>query len=324
MDLILYTGSQSQSILHLVRGLRWSGDKAQASRSLTFDCVTELAEMTLSIRNGDHLALLDDGSACRFWGMVVQVRQTSGSPTVSVTAYDRGIYLANNDGTYKFRQIDPSAAVQQICGDYGIPYQTLVPAGVSVTRKFSAVSLWQIITTLYTKAGEQNGKRYMARFVGQNLEVTERTVLPTNLVIRPGSNLLTSTTSRSVTALRNSVAIYDSAGNRLRVLQNEESVALYGLMQRHITQQEGEDASGEAQSILDDQGEAQTITVSALGDLSVMTGDTVVVRHEAAGLEGVFWVDGDVHQWSKGLYTMQLTLNLKNVAYTANAGSDES
>ena len=65
------------------------------------------------------------------------------------------------------------------------------------------------------------------------------------------------------------------------------------------------------------------MSVTALGNMAVMTGDTVVAYQPDAGLRGVFWVDSDTHQWSKGLYTMQLTLNLKNMAYTANAGSDK-
>ncbi len=323
MELRLYRENTVTVINQLVRGLTWSGDKAQAARQLAFDLVTNAPGVPMTVRNGDHLELLDDAGACRFFGMVVQVRQRTDSPTVSVTAYDRGIYLANNDGTYKFRGVDPADAAAVVCRDYDIPYSRLERAGAAVTRIFAGVSLWQIIATLYTKAGEQNGKRYMARFIGRELEVTERTLQPTSLVIRPGSNLLNASTTRSVVNMRNSVAIYDGDGNRLRVVEDGDAVKLYGLMQRHVTQRDGADAAGEAQSILDDSGEAQTVSVTALGDMAVMTGDTVVAYQPDTGLRGVFWVDSDTHQWSKGLYTMQLTLNLKNMAYTANAGSDK-
>lgn len=323
MELRLYQQSTVTTVNQFVRGLTWSGDKAQASRQLSFDLLTDVPRRPLSVRNGDHVELLDDAGSCKFFGMVVQARQKAGSPTVSVVAYDRGIYLANNDGTYKFRGIDPADAVAQLCRDYAIPYGRLDRAGVAVSRIFAGVSLWQIINTLYTKAGEQTGKRYMARFVGRELQAVERTVQPTSLVIRPGSNLLDATTTRSIINMRNSVAIYDTDGNQLRVMEDQDAVALYGLMQRHITQQDGADATAEAQGILDDNGETQTINVAALGNMDVITGNTVVVHQADTGLQGVFWVDSDTHQWSKGLHTMQLTLNLKNMAYTANAGSDD-
>lgn len=323
MELRLYRDNVVTAINQLARGVTWSGDKAQAARQLSFDVVTNAPGMPITVRNGDHVELLDDTGTCRFFGMAVQVRQRTDSPTASVVAYDRGIYLANNDGTYKFRDVDPADAAAQICRDYEIPYSSLVRAGVSVSRIFAGVSLWQILATLYTKAGEQNGKRYMARFIGRELQVTERTVRPTSLVIRPGSNLLNASTTRSIVNLRNSVAIYDADGNRLRVMEDKDAVALYGLMQRHITQRDGGDATAEAQSILDDNGEAQAVSVMALGDMAVTTGDTVVVYQPDTGLQGVFWVDSDAHRWDKGLHTMQLTLNLKNTAYTANAGSEE-
>jgi len=323
MQVLLYRQSTVTTITDLVSGVSWSGDKDQAARKLSFNLIVTAPGTNITVRNGDHVELLDDGM-CRFSGMIVQLRQAAGSDTVSVTAYDRGIYLANNDGTYKFRDVDPADAVVQMCKDYAIPYSKIDRAGVRVSRIFSGVSLWQIIATMYAKAGEQTGKRYMARFIGRDLQVTERTTLPTSLVIRPGSNLLTASTTRSIVNMRNSVAVYDADGNQLRVVDDKDAVALYGLMQRHIVQRDGEDASAEAQSILADNGESQTIRVSAMGDIGVITGDTVVVRQPDTGLQGIFWVDSDVHRWNKGQHTMQLELNLKNMAYTAQAGRDDN
>lgn len=320
MTITLMTASGRTQITHLVSGLTWSGNKSTASRMLAFSLLVSAPGLNLSVRNGDHVTM-DDAGVCRFAGMVVRVRQVTGSPTVSVTAYDMGIYLANNDGTYKFRDTEPADAVRRICGDYGIPYSALAVAGVRVSRKFAGVRLWQIITTLYAKAGEQTGKRYMARFIGQELQVTERTVRPTSLVIRPGSNLEQSTSERSIIKLQNSVAIYDSDGTLLQVVEDQDAVALYGLMQKHITQRDGEDAEAEARSVLEDQAETQSISVTAAGDTDVITGDTVVLR-TGTGLEGICWVDSDTHQWRGGRHTMTLALNLKNVAYTADTGSD--
>ena len=104
------------------------------------------------------------------------------------------------------------------------------------------------------------------------------------------------------------------------VVEDKDAVALYGLMQRHIKQRDGEDASTEAQAILEDNGEERNITVSALGDFSVIAGETVVVRQADTGLSGIMWVDADVHTFADGLHKMQLTLNLKNVGYEADAG----
>ena len=323
MELLLYHGSKQTSILQLAGSIKWGGDKDRAARSLSFALLKSPLDPNLpavDCANGDHVELLEEGKSY-FYGMVVSVTTTTTAPTVSVTAYDQGIYLSNNDGTYKFATT-PETAARQICTAYGIPLASAASTGITVRRKFSAVSLWDIICTMYAKAGEQSGKRYMARFLGRSLEIVERRTRETNLVIRSGSNLLSAATTRSITNMRNSVAIYDSDGNRLRVVEDKDAVALYGLMQRHIKQRDGEDASTEAQAILEDNGEDRTITVSALGDFSVIAGETVVVRQADTGLSGIMWVDADVHTFADGLHKMQLTLNLKNVGYEADAGSD--
>ena len=323
MELMLYHGAKQTNILQLASGLKWSGDKDRAARQLTFSLLKDRLDPNLpavECVNGDHVELLENGKSY-FYGMVVSLATATTAPTVSVSAYDQGIYLSNNDGTYKF-SATPETAARQICTAYGIPLASAAATGITVKRKFSAVSLWEIICTMYAKAGEQNGKRYMARFVGRSLEIVERRTGTTNLVIKSGSNLISASTTQSIVNMRNSVAIYNSDGKRLRVQENSDAVQLYGLMQRHITQRDGEDATAEAKAILEDNGEAQTVTVSALGDLSVIAGETVAVRQADTGLSGIFWVDADVHTFAGGLHKMQLTLNLKNVGFEADAGRD--
>lgn len=322
MKLMLYQNGTTTDLSGLVSGLTWSGDKSTAARKLEFALITDAPGVDLTVRNGDHCELIDDDGQCRFSGMIVQVTQKSGSATIAVTAYDRGIYLSNNAGTMIFRNSEPADAARQICSTYQIPARTLATAGVPVTRKFAGVSLCQILNTLYSLAGAQTGKRYMIRFIGRDLEVSERIEQATNLVIQPGSNLMTLSTTRSITGLRNSVAIYSKDGALIQTVEDQASVALFGMMQHHMTQQDGTDMIAEANAYLQDHAEEQTVTVSALGSLDIMTGDTVVVRHPDTGLQGIFWVDSDVHRWAGLQHTMQLGLNLRNVAYTANAGSE--
>lgn len=322
MQLLLYHGSRRTELGQMVSALVWSGDKSRAARTLQFALLKSPLDAHLpavDCANGDHVELLDGSGRSRFFGMVVQCSAATPSPSVQAVAYDRGIYLANNDGTYHF-DTTPEAAVAQICRDYAIPLGAAAATGVRVRRKFSAVALWQIIAAMYGKAGEQNGKRYMARFLGRELQVVERTAGETNLVIRPGSNLFSAETARSILELRNSVAIYDKDGRRLGLVEDAAAKALYGLMQKHITQKDGEDAAAEARALLADSGEAQSVRVTALGDFNVIAGETVVVRQPDAGLQGIFWVDADTHKFANGLHTMELSLNVRNVAYTTTAG----
>ena len=136
-------------------------------------------------------------------------------------------------GTEKIRDETAEGAVSRICRAYGIPVGALAATGVPLRRKFTATPLWNIVVTLYTLAAQRTGKQYMARFSWDKLEVTERSESAQNLVIRPRSNLLTSSTTESIEDMRNSVGIYDKDGNRLTTVQDSQARDLYGLMESH-------------------------------------------------------------------------------------------
>ena len=73
---------------------------------------------------------------------------------------------------------------------------------------------------------------------------------------------------------------------------------------------------------MDDGVMTQTVTVDVLGDLSLITGQTVVVRENKTGLQGIFWIDADVHTWKRDNYYCKLTLNCRNVVSGSTAGGE--
>lgn len=105
-------------------------------------------------------------------------------------------------------------------------------------------------------------------------------------------------------------------------LGDAASQELVGVMETHITQNDHSDAIDQANRLLEDGKQQRTVTAHVLGDLSLITGETVVVREHKTGLEGIFWIDADVHTWKNHNYDTMLTLNCRNVAATASAGSE--
>lgn len=310
---------------NLASQVTWSGDKRRAARSLSFRLAVSQLDPNLPAVEcpvGAAVGFWDDSGSPLFLGDVVTRTLADSSPTAQITAHDRGRLLAGNDGTLKVRRETPETAVRRLCQEYGIPVGTLAATGVAVTRKFSGVDLWNIITTLYTLASQKNGKQYLARFEWDALTVRERSETDRSLVIRPRSNLLTSATTESIENMVNSVGIYDQDGTRLQTVRDQEAVELYGLMEQHITQRQGEDAKEEADALIRDKGLSQTVTVTCVGNTALTTGRTVLVRQSVTGLSGLFWIESDKHVWEGGGYTTQLTLSLRNLMYTNESGSD--
>ena len=318
-------GKTVENAWGLVSGVVWSGDKQRAARTLSFDLAASQADPNLPAVDcpvGAVVSLWDDGGSPLFQGMVVTRTLADNQPTMAVTAMDRGLYLAGNEGTLQVKGETPEAAVRRLCQSYGIPVGELAATGVSVRRKFASVDLWRIVTTLYTLASRQTGRQYLARFEWDKLTVRERSETGDNLVIRPRSNLLTSTTTESVENMVNSVGIYNSDGTRLSTVRDQSAVDLYGLLERHITQREGEDAQAEGKRMLEENGFERKVTVSCLGDSRLTTGRTVIVRQPVTGLSGVLWIESDKHTWEKGGHTAQLTLSLRNVMFTSESGGE--
>ena len=317
-------GQTVENAWNLVGNVVWSGDKQRAARTLTFDLAASEADVNLPAAPcpvGAIVSLWDDNGSPLFQGEVVKRTLSDREAVIPVTAHDRGMFLANNDGTEKIRDETAESAVRRICQQYGIPVGELASTGVPLRRKFSAKSLWSIVTTLYTLASQRTGMQYLARFEWDKLTVRPRSEQGESLIIRPRSNLLSMTTTQSIEDMCDSIGIYDKDGNRISTVQDESAIALYGLLEKHITQRDGQDAQEEARQYLAEHGYAQTVTVECMGDGSLTTGRTVVVQ-AATGISGVFWIDSDRHVWSGGNYTTILTLNLRNMMYQTETGSE--
>lgn len=96
----------------------------------------------------------------------------------------------------------------------------LASTGIALGRKFPGVALDQIISTLYTMAGERNGKRYLMRFTGEGaLEVLEK---PGTASLEIAQTMGV-TNTWDITGLCNRVAIYSENGGLLRCVEDGAS-----------------------------------------------------------------------------------------------------
>lgn len=322
MTVTLISGSLSRDITSLLTSWTWSGDKNAVSRKLTGSIVHTEGGALPEPALGDRVVMSEGGK--RLFDGVVLLRSLGSEDTaMSFTAFDMGYYLQRSDGTYKFTGTTPEAVTRLVCRDRDIPVAGVPESGIPIRRKFSGVGLSQIITTVWTLAAEKNGKAYAVRYTPEGLLVTERKVRGGRLILQGGSNLMDAATREDASMSVNSVAVYDAHGNFLRRMGDAGTQARLGVMERHITQNGGEAADADAQGkrLLEDGGLRRTVTVNVLGDLSLVTGETVTVREGKTGLTGVFWIDADVHTWKNNGYYTRLTLNCRNVMTRAEAGS---
>lgn len=324
MELYLTHGTSSKRITDLLLSWSWSGDKATLVRQLAAEIVFDEMTGLPAPQLGDAVMMTDDSGTAVFDGVVLKRSAGSEDTSMSFTCFDRGIYCRRNDGTYKFRDAAPETITRQVCADYEIPVASLPRSGAKVSRKFAGVALDKIIETVWTLASQQTGEKYAITYTPRGLMVSVRDVSERSLVLKAESNLMDAQTSEDASNMVNSVAIYDSDGSFLRRTGDSAAQQLYGVMEKHLTANASSDVDTdkEAQELLDDGGMQQTVTVNVLGDLSLITGKTVVVRENRTGLQGIFWIDADVHTWKRGNYYCKLTLNCRNVVSGSISGGE--
>lgn len=319
LRLYLAGKSGTRDISQLVETMTWSGDKAGIARQLTASVLQGPGWPVPAV--GDGVTMGDEEGAL-FTGYVVRRGADSERSRLTVTCHDRGMYLRGNDGTYQFRGETAEGICETVCRDRGIPIASLARTGVQVSRKFAGVRLDKIVFTAYTLAARQNGKRYAVRMTPEGLLVKEKSAGRESLELRPRSNLIRAETTESIVNMVNSVAIYSEDGALLQTVGDRNAQALYGVMERHLTDRTGQDAAAQAQALIDDGGLERSVTVEVLGDRRLVTGETVAVTEDVTGLRGVFWIDGDRHSWKRGQYTCRLTLNCRSVMDMTTAGKE--
>lgn len=290
----------------------WAGDYRQCARTLSFGLIASPYDSKVPVvdcKTGCGVVMEEDGQKL-FEGYVVSRTKSTAGNVLDVLCYDRGFYLKGIEAAKKFVGVTPEDAAKMLCAAYGIPVGELAVTGVKLSRNFPGYSLWDIIRTMYTLAGEATKKKYHIGFTGAKLQVRVKEPDKSTVVLAGSSNLIEAATTESIEKMVNSVAIYDKAGNLLQTMQNQENIKLYGLMQK-VLKQTKESVAPKAQQLLDEGGVEQKITVDNLGNIACTAGSCVIVQEPYTGLYGLFYIDTDSHSWKNGVYTNKLVVNLK-------------
>lgn len=301
-----------------------AGGYDQVARTLDFSLLSpryDHRQPSVPVALGDNVQFFV-GADLQFDGYIFSLQRDSGSEAVEVSCADRGFYLKQSQAAYRFNGQTAEEIARQICRDYGIAVGNLAQTGVPIRRNFPGVSLYQIIQTAYSLAGQQTGERYMVRFRGAAMDVIAKARKGAVPVLEPGSSLLTATVTESAQQLVSQVGIYDDSGRLIRTRRNEKAIAQCGVVQRYLKTSKDTDTDAEAAAILADNDIQRTITVDTLGDHTLISGGTVIAREPVTRLYGLYWIDQDAHTWKGGVYRNKMTLNLRNLMDDVEAGRE--
>lgn len=307
-------------ITEIITSLTISGEYRSCARMCRFGIVHAAADQRtwlVTIQLGDIIKVIEKDKVL-FYGPVWTKNKATESTELDFTCYDYGIYLKKNKASYTFTNMTAEAITKKVCGDHGIQIGSLAITGTPISRVFMGISLYDIIMTAYSLANE---KKYYCIFEGNLLYVLEKGKKECT-ALESGVNLLTSSVSESLNSMVNRVRVYNKEDALIQEFTEDADVKLYGFLTEIIRiSQKDEDVTQKAKKTL--AGAERKINVTNWGGAEYITGKKVQVQEPYTGLTGIFYIDGDEHNWKNGIYTNKLTLNFENLMDEKESGSEK-
>lgn len=320
MQITITNSSGSFDVTNLTASAVWSGGRGQCARMLSFGLLSSAETGVIDCSLGSAVTLSENG-ALLFSGFIFERTKTTADSVIDITCFDRGYYLKKNKMSRSIIGQTAESVTAAIAGEFGIACGDISATGITLSRNFlGGYSIYDLLSTLFTMASEQNGKKYIIVFEGEKLCVKEIGA-GTMVFIKGKSNLVDATVTESNKNLINSVLVLDKNGNTLFSQADSGSVSLYGTMQQTIKQSDSIDTGSVIEKLLKSAVPEQKITVTCLGNTSCVTGGAVMLSEAVTGLCGKFFIDSDTHTWKNGIYTNKLVLTFEAMADEKSVGS---
>lgn len=318
--LVARKGSQqaSKDISALVQSVKWSGRHGSAPRTLAATLLDDdgygHGRASFDPESGDWLQFFWDETEL-FRGLVMS-QQQSNKKTMTVTAYDRAIYLANNRDTFSYsKAVTATEVFTDVCKRFSIPYTTAVNTKHRISE-FDEPSTtgWDAISSALSSTYDATGVRYFVRCVGDKLELIERRENVLQLVLETGVNVMDYSRTRSIEDIKTYIKIVSDDGETLAEARDSDLESRIGIFAD--IESPPQDASAGAlvelaRSLLKEKCRpSRPITMTALGKADVVTGVGVYVILPQLGVAHTYYVEEDTHTFDKDHHTMRLQLAL--------------
>lgn len=312
---------KTTDITELVETTNWSGDDKQVARVLDLTIVASAEDKNIPVVNfkmGDAIYLRNDQDKEYFRGFVFAKDKSVNSDTMSITSYDGLIYLLKSKGTYNFKSTTPGAITKKLCQDFGIAQGSIIN-GSPIKRIFDGESIYNIIMTAYTLESGRTKKKYMPRMDKGRLNIIEKGLKVAKYVLDPESSIIDANYGESIENSVNQVKMYDEDNKYLGQVKMK---GVPGVLQDVYKKAKGENARQIANSML--QGVERTANIDAIGDFDCITGNAVVIKEPHTGLNGLFYIVSDNHQFENGQHTMSLGLAFENIMDEQTGGEKDA
>lgn len=295
----------------------WGGRKGSAARYVTVTLLDDdgwkHARSGIDVTRGNQCAFYWEGKEL-FRGILMQQKQ-SEKKTMSVKAYDNGIYLANNKDTFNYTNKKASEIFVDICNRFQLPYTTVADTGYVIPElpKPKTTALDAILDAL-SLTFKATGIRYYVMSSGGKLSLIRRRENLLQWVIETGVNLESYDYSVSIEKIKTRIKLLSKEDTVVAEAANAELEKLIGVFQdidKPDDNMEQANITDMVKAMLDEQSlPDKSLSISALGLPDVISGIGVFVTIKELGISKSFYIDEDTHTFEGNHHMMKLKLNL--------------
>lgn len=316
IGLILYRDGKTYDISELVENIKWKGRKGSAARSVSISLLdSKNVKSGIDVTKGHQLIFSYKGKEL-FRGMIMS-QQQSESFKMPITAYDNGIYLANNKDTFVYENKTVHDIFIDVCKRFGIKYSDAAKTSYKIPELTkSKTTAWDAILDAISQDFKATGTKYYVNSSKGVLSLVKRRENILQWVLETGGNIMSYTYKRSIEDIKTRLKILSDEDKVYAVKKNTELEKKIGIFQ-DIEKKDDDLSEAKLQEhIKETLKEISTpeisLNVEALGIPEVISGVGVYVIIDELGIKRTFYVDEDTHTFKGGSHTMNLTLNSVN------------
>lgn len=331
MSLIILKGEQGYDVTQLVEQVKWKGRKGSSSRTLAVTLIDDdgykHARSGIDAEQGHQCIFSYDGVEL-FRGIIMSQTQ-SNQKKLQFTAYDNGIYLANNKDTFCYENKTASDVFRDCCTRFGLPMGEVASCSYKIPEltKSKTTAFDAIADALSLDFDATGIRHYVASSKGKLSLLTRRENI-LQWVIEVGQNITSYSYSRSIEDIKTRVKMVSKEGTTVAEKSNAELEKKIGIFQE-IDQPDESLTTAQVndliESIMEEKGTPErTLTVEAMGIAEVISGIGVYIIIPELEISRTFYVDEDTHTFEDNKHTMSLKLNYANDLAKEEKGAEDS
>lgn len=319
ISLIIIKGEQGYDVTQLVETIKWKGRKGSSARTLTATLIDDdgykHARSGIDVEKG-HQCLFNYNGKELFRGIIMTQTQTNRKK-LQFTAYDNGIYLANNKDTFTYENKTASDVFRDCCTRFGLPMGEVAKCSYKIPEltKSKTTAFDAIADALSLDFDATGIRHYVASNKGKLSLLTRRENIM-QWVIEVGQNITTYSYTRSIEDIKTRVKMVSKEGTTVAEKKNaalEEKIGVFQEIDQPDESLTTAQVNDLIASILEEKSTPErTLNVEAVGIAEVISGIGVYIIIPELGLSRTFYVDEDTHTFKDNMHTMTLKLNYAN------------